>query len=156
MVFFPLQLMITPSFEKLRPKPCRHPWLFSFCTAYIQHVKRFIWFYFQRKWKVKVKSLSCVWLFATPWTATFQAPPSMGFSREEYWSGLPFPSPGDLPDPGIEPGSPTSQADSLPPEPPGKPSQHSLYFQSGFQRWPLLIIFSATTFVWASLHFEEA
>jgi len=45
----------------------------------------------------------------------------MGFSRQEHWSGLPFPSPGDLPDPGIIPGSPTLQADSLPSEPPGKP-----------------------------------
>ena len=56
--------------------------------------------------KVKVKSLSCVWLFATPWTVAYQAPQSMGFSRQEYWSGLPFPSPGHLPDPGIEPRSP--------------------------------------------------
>ena len=45
------------------------------------------------KWKVKVKSLSCVWLSATPWTAAYQAPPSMGFSRQEYWSGVPLPSP---------------------------------------------------------------
>ena len=45
------------------------------------------------KWKAKVKSLSCVWLFATPWTAAYQAPPSMGFSRQEYWSRLPSPSP---------------------------------------------------------------
>ena len=45
------------------------------------------------KWKVKVKSLSCVWLLATPWTAAYQAPPSMGFSRQEYWSGVPLPSP---------------------------------------------------------------
>ena len=45
------------------------------------------------KWKVKVKSLSCVWLLATPWTAAQQAPPSMGFSRQEYWSGVPLPSP---------------------------------------------------------------
>ena len=52
------------------------------------------------------KSLSRVRLFATPWTAAYQAPPSMGFFRQEYWSGLPFPSPGDLPNPGIEPGSP--------------------------------------------------
>ena len=48
------------------------------------------------KWKVKVKSFSCVWLFVTPWTAAYQAPPSMGFSRQEYWSGLPLPSPIDL------------------------------------------------------------
>ena len=59
-----------------------------------------------RKVKVKVKSLSCVRLLATPWTVACQAPPSMGFCRQEYWSGLPFPSPGDLPYPGIEPGSP--------------------------------------------------
>ena len=51
--------------------------------------------------KVKVKSLSHVRLFVTPWTVAHQAPPSMGFSRQEYWSGLPFPSSGDLPDPGI-------------------------------------------------------
>ena len=67
--------------------------------------------------KVKVKSLSRVWLFATPWTVAHQAPLSMGFSRQEYWSQLPFPSPGDLPDPGIKPRSPTWQADSLPSEP---------------------------------------
>ena len=53
---------------------------------------------------------------ATPWTVACQALLSMGFSRQEYWSGLPFPSPGDLPDPGIEPGSPALQADSLPSE----------------------------------------
>ena len=70
--------------------------------------------------KVKVKSLSRVRLFATPWTVAYQALPSMGFSRQECWSGLPFPSPGDLPDPGIEPGSPALQADALPSEPPGK------------------------------------
>ena len=56
--------------------------------------------------KVKVKSLSHVRLFETLWTVAPQAPLSMGFSRQEYWSGLPFPSPGDLPDPGIEPRSP--------------------------------------------------
>ena len=53
----------------------------------------------------KVKSLSRVLLFVTSWTVAYQASPSMGFSRQEYWSVLPFPSPGDLPDPGIEPGS---------------------------------------------------
>ena len=57
--------------------------------------------------KVKVKSLSRVLLSATPWTVAYQAPPSMGFSIQEYWSELPFPSPEDLPDPEIEPGSPT-------------------------------------------------
>ena len=53
---------------------------------------------------ITVKSLSHVQLLATPLTVAYQAPPSMGFSRQEYWSGLPLPSPGDLPDPGIEPG----------------------------------------------------
>ena len=63
----------------------------------------------------KRKSLSCVWLFATPWTIQSE------FSRPEYWSGYRFPSLGDLPNPGIEPRSPTLQADSLPAEPQGKP-----------------------------------
>ena len=61
----------------------------------------------------KVKSLSHVRLFVTPWTAAYQAPLSMGFSRQEYWSRLPFSSPGDLPDPGIESRSPALQADAL-------------------------------------------
>ena len=87
------------------------------------------------KVKVKVKSLSRVLLFATPWTVAYQAPPSMGFSRQEYWSGLPFPSPGDLSNPGIEPGYPAFQADALTSEPPGKPPiskadyyKNSIYF----------------------------
>ena len=71
--------------------------------------------------KVKVKSLTRVRLFATPWTVAHQASLSVGFSRQEYWSGLPFPSPGDLPDPGIEPRSPALQGDALTSEPPGKP-----------------------------------
>ena len=70
--------------------------------------------------KVKVKSLNHVRLFATPWTIAYQAPLSVGFSRQEYWSGLPFPSPGGLPNPGIEPGYPTLQTGSLPSEPSGK------------------------------------
>ena len=61
----------------------------------------------------KVQSLSCVRLFVTPWTVAYQAPPSIGFSRQECWSGLPLPSPGDPPDPGIEPGSPALQTDAL-------------------------------------------
>ena len=67
------------------------------------------------KWSCSVVSNS-----ATPWTVSYQAPPSMGFSRQKCWSGLPFPSPGDLPNPGIEPGSPALWADALPSEPPGK------------------------------------
>ena len=74
--------------------------------------------------KMKGKLLSHVRLFVTPWAVAHQAPPSMGFSRQEYWSGLPFPSPGDLPDLGIEPRSPTLEADALTSEPPGKPSHY--------------------------------
>ena len=70
-----------------------------------------------RKWK----SLSRVQLFTIPWTVVYQASLSMGFSRQEYWSGLPFPAPGDLPNPGIKPRSPALQADALPSEPPGMP-----------------------------------
>ena len=69
--------------------------------------------YFKSSLKVKVKLLSCMGLFATSWTVTHQAPLSMGLFRQEYWSGLPFLSPGDLPNPGIEPGSPALQADAL-------------------------------------------
>ena len=71
--------------------------------------------------KVKVTSLSRVLLFAIPWTVVYQASQSVGFSGQVSWSGLPFPSPGDLPDPGIELSSPALQADALPSEPPGKP-----------------------------------
>ena len=63
---------------------------------------------------------SCLTL-ATPWTVAPQAPLSLGFSRQEHWSGLPFSSPGNLPNPGMEAGSPALQADTLPSEPPGKP-----------------------------------
>ena len=70
--------------------------------------------------EVKWKSFSLVWLFATPWTVVYHTPPSMGFSRQGYWSGLPFPSPEDLRDPEIEPKSPALKADALPSEPPGK------------------------------------
>ena len=69
---------------------------------------------------VAVQSLSCVWFFVTPWTGTRQAPLSMRFPRQGYWSGLPFPSPRDLPDPGIEPVSPVLAGRIFTPEPPGK------------------------------------
>ena len=74
-----------------------------------------VW-YRMKKWH-EVKSLSRVQLLATPWTVAYQTSPSMGFSRQEYWSGLPFPSPWDLPDPGIEPGSSALRADALTSEP---------------------------------------
>ena len=73
-----------------------------------------------------VKSFSHVRLFATPWTVTYHAPPSMGFSQQEYWRELPFPSPGDLPNPGIELRSPTLHADTLLSEPPGKPPRQHI------------------------------
>ena len=73
------------------------------------------------KWS-EMKLLSCVWLFGTPWTVAYKTPQSMEFSRQEYWSELPFLSPGDLPYPGTEPRSPSLQAGALPSEPPGKPS----------------------------------
>ena len=76
---------------------------------------------------------SHVRLFATLWTVAHQAPLSMALSRQEHWSGLLFPSPGHLPHPGIEPGSPTSQADSLPSEPSGKLARLNLMVESGDQ-----------------------
>ena len=69
------------------------------------------------------QSLTCVQCFATPWIVACQAPLSVEFSRQEYWSGLPFPTSGDLPNPGIKLGSPETEADSLPSEPPGKPRE---------------------------------
>ena len=63
----------------------------------------------------------CPVLFVTPWTVAHQVPLSMGFSRQECWSGLPFPSPGDLPNPGIKPASPTLAGGFFTTEPPGKP-----------------------------------
>ena len=75
-----------------------------------------------------VKLLSHVRLFETPWTAAYQAPQSLEFSRQEYWNGVPFPSAGDLPNPGIEPRSPALQADALLSEPLGKPSNSTIRF----------------------------
>ena len=72
---------------------------------------------------MKVKSLSHVRILATSWTAAYKAPLSTGFPRQEYWSGLPLPSPGDLPDLGIKPESPELQADSLPTDAPRKPKK---------------------------------
>ena len=83
---------------------------------------------------VKVKLLSRVRLFATPWTVTHQSPQSVEFSRLVYWSGLPFPSPGDLSNPGNEPGSPALQADALPSEPPGKPKEASFLMKKELQK----------------------
>ena len=76
------------------------------------------------------QSLSHVQHFVTPWTVACQAPLSMGFSRQEFWSELSFPSPGDLPNPGIELGSPALQADSLPTELPGKFHIHTTIYKT--------------------------
>ena len=84
-----------------------------------------------------MKLLSRVQLFAIPWTVAYQAPLSMEFSRQEYWSGLPFPSPGDLSDPGIEPKSPALQADTLPSEPPGKSDLPREVLKSAFLSYPV-------------------
>ena len=110
-------------------------------------------------WKyTELKSLSRVRLFATPWTVACQAPLSMGFSRQEYWSELPFPSPGDLPDPGIEPKSSALQADSLQSESPGNPpKRQSLnYVQHFVTPWtacqsPLSMEFSRQEY-WSGYH----
>ena len=86
--------------------------------------------------EVKCLQLSHVWLFATPWTGARQDLLSMGFSRQAYWSGLPFPSPGDLPDPRIKPGFPVFQADSLPSEPAGKFNHKENNMQSWlYENW---------------------
>ena len=91
---------------------------------------------YERLKKVKVRSLSRVRLFVTPKTVAYQAPPSMEFSRQEYWSGLPLPSPGDLPNPGIERGSPALQEDALPSEPPGKPPKLKSPYKNAAQLLP--------------------
>ena len=82
-------------------------WIMSLVIAVrsLSLIQNFSWDSNNLLVKVKVKSLTRVQLFVTLWTVAYQTTPSMGFSRQEYWSGLPFPSPGDLPDPGIEPRS---------------------------------------------------
>ena len=118
--------MTSPAYQYKSDRIILHPLFCHLCTLYC--LRQFS----------SVQSLSRVRLFAAPWTVALQASPSMGFSRQEYWSGLPFPSPGDLPDPGIEPGSPTLQADALLSEPPGKSKKANTWvyaqnFSSGYQ-----------------------
>ena len=90
-------------------------------------------------------------LFAIPWYVACQASPPMGFSRKEYWSGLPFPSPSDLPDPGIEPGSPTFWADSLLSEPAENPLKWSEWIDSSVKKPYYVIFLHEFIFIWASL-----
>ena len=88
------------------PHPTPGHWKLHENKGLVYFIQCFMFGAWNNAWHtVKVKSLSCVQLFATPWTTAYQVPPSMGLNRQEYWSGLPFPSPGDLPNPGIEPGS---------------------------------------------------
>ena len=97
--------------SKIHKGNTEHIYVQTCVCIYIAYIYRLPqWFIGEVK---LVKLLSRVWLFATPWTVAHQAPPSMGFSRQEYWSGLPFLSPGYLPNPGIEPRSPTLQAEAL-------------------------------------------
>ena len=91
-------------------KSCREAYMYM-CICLV--------FWFFNKENRKLHSL--VRLFVIPWTVACLVPVSMGFCRQEYWSGLPFPSPGDLPNSGSEPRSPALQADSLPTKPLGKP-----------------------------------
>ena len=109
------------------------------------------------KVKVKVKQLSRVQLFVTPWTVTYQAPLSMGFSRQQYWSGLPFPSPRDFSDPGTEPGSSALQADTLPSEPPEKSTDKVHTFTSdqqgkpfGGKEWQSVRTLGKECYVWTA------
>ena len=94
----------------------------------MQSLAEFIYLQLDNSWCLtlpiqgELEPVSHVQLFVTPWTVVRQASLSMGFSRQEYWSGLPFPSLGDLPDTGIEHVSSALQADSLPSEPPGEPT----------------------------------
>ena len=94
-------------------------------------------------------SLSRVWLFVILWTIARQASLSLGFPRQEYWSGLPFPSPGDLPDQGIEPGSLALQADSVLSEPPGKPSKDRV--KSNHHTWLRTLTCSILFICWAPI-----
>ena len=92
-----------------------------------------------------------------PWTVACQAPLPMAFSRQEYWSGLPFPSPEDLPDPGIKPGSPAFQADSLPSEPQAKPYviRVNLYFLFyNIPLWDYIEVYFLLMNFWIVLFFK--
>ena len=121
------------------PSQCGLPWLF-----YLK-LKHPILLYSPWKVKVKVSSHSCVWLFAFLWTAECLFPLSMEFSKQEYWSGLPFPSLGDLPHPGIKPRSPALQMDSLP--------SYSLYLVLFFHvTWHLLHYFSCLSYIFFIVH----
>ena len=117
-VFVCLEFSTERFINATKPSPTMHPLLLLLLTGFIQSSKLY-WHPALATFHSEVKSLSLLRLSAAPWTVAHQASPSVEFSRHEYWSGLPFPSPGNLPDPGIEPGSPALQADALPSEPRG-------------------------------------
>ena len=102
---------------------------------------------------VQLQSLCRAPLFGTPWAVARQAPLSIEFPRQEYQSGQPFPSPGDLSNPRIELGSPTSQSDSLPSEPPGKPIQNPRLNRSTLKRWSTKHLVHRC--IWCSLQFSS-
>ena len=103
-----------------RSSSCSKPW-FSPSSRMMGVIRCELLGRYKKWFEERVCILSHIWLFATPWTATRQAPLSMGFSRQEHWSGLSCPPPGHLPNLGIELRSPALWADSLLSEPPGKP-----------------------------------
>ena len=113
----------------------------------ISHNITYMW---NLKWKVK--SLSRVQLFVTLWTVVYRTTQSMEFSRQEYWSGLPFPSPGEFPNPGIKPRSPALQADTLLSEPPGKPHWEKIvllnYCTDGVRALFLFLFSRQQTVLW--------
>ena len=104
------------SLSLMRPAWTFHPWNPWYPLCLLRKCPLPTFLVAKVTWSEWVKSFSRVWLFVTLWTAAYQAPPTMGFSGQEYWSGLPFPSPGDLPNPGIKPRSPALKADALPSE----------------------------------------
>ena len=121
-----------------KPPETQYPGIFGLLTNISCHLSeswKLICFYFWLPlFFVLLLCVSCSAVSNSLWPhglyVAHQAPLAMEFSRQEYWRGLPFPSPGDLPKPGIELGSPELQADSLPSEPPGKPPQNRKNFQS--------------------------
>ena len=106
--------------------------IFRVCLGMIK--KKIHMLYFKPCCEGMLSRFSHIQLFVTLWTVAHQAPLSMRFSRQEYWSGLPFLSSGDLPDPGIKPRSPALWADSLPPEPPGKPYVYNIVSVSAIKQ----------------------
>ena len=111
----------SPAFSKLRFSQLQNRTSNSFLSEFLQKVEIPSWKHTARCWPCHVRKLSHVQLFATLRTAARQDPLSMGFSRHEDWSGLPFPLPGDLPDPGIQPVSPALTGGFFTTEPHGKP-----------------------------------